>query len=112
MTTGIQKHTAENLQRLVGQIERLEEERKGLAEDVRDKFGEAKAQGFDVKILRAVIRLRKMSKVEREEAQAILDTYLSALEGTPLGDYADKVHAVARAHGIPKDIADQVAMEG
>lgn len=119
MTTGIQKHTAENLQRLVGQIERLEEERKGLGEDIADKFKECRALGFDVKVLKQVLKLRKMTKVERDEAQAIIDTYLHALgdlADTPLGksaiDRATKVHKIAKAHGITKDIADQVAMEG
>ena len=52
---------------------------KGLAEDVRDKFAEAKALGFDVKVLRQVIRLRKKSKDDRDEEQAVLETYLHAL---------------------------------
>ncbi len=78
MTT-LQNSTQQQLRQLIEQIERLEEEKKGLAEDVRDKFLEAKAMGFDVKILRQVIRLRKQSKTDRDEQQAVLETYLHAL---------------------------------
>ncbi len=78
MTT-LQNSTQNQLRQLIEQIERLEEEKKGLAEDVRDKFLEAKAMGFDVKILRQVIRLRKQSKTDRDEQQAVLETYLHAL---------------------------------
>lgn len=104
MTVGIQKSAAENLQRLVKQIERLEEEKKGLAEDISDKYAEAKALGFDVKILRQVIRLRKVPKTDREEAQMVLDTYLHALGmlgeqmgDTPMGDWARAEVERARA---------------
>lgn len=93
--TGLQKSSQEHLQRLVQQIERLEEEKKGISEDITDKYAEAKAMGFDVKILRQVIRLRKQSKTERDEQQAVLDTYLHALgmfaeamTDTPMGDWA------------------------
>lgn len=78
MTT-LQGSTQAQLRQLIEQIERLEEEKKGIAEDVRDKFAEAKAMGFDVKILRQVIRLRKQSKTDRDEQQAVLETYLHAL---------------------------------
>lgn len=78
MTT-LQASTQNQLRQLIEQVERLEEEKKGLAEDVRDKLAEAKALGFDVKILRMVIRLRKKSKTDRDEEQAVLDTYLHAL---------------------------------
>lgn len=95
MTTGLQKSSQEHLQRLVEQIERLEEEKKGIGEDITDKYAEAKAMGFDVKILRQVIRLRKQSKTERDEQQAVLETYLHALNmlgeamgDTPMGDWA------------------------
>ncbi len=78
MTT-LQASTQNQLRQLIEQVERLEEEKKGLAEDIRDKFAEAKAMGFDVKVLRQVIRLRKKSKTDRDEEQAVLDTYLHAL---------------------------------
>ncbi len=88
MTTGLQKSAQENLRRLVEQIERLEEEKKGISEDIADKFAEARNLGFDVKILRHVIRLRKVSKDERDEAQSVLEIYMDALgmlSDTPLG---------------------------
>ncbi len=74
------QHSAQNqLRQFVEQIERLEEEKKGISEDIKDKFLEAKATGFDVKILRLVLRLRKKDKNERDEEEALLDTYLHAL---------------------------------
>ena len=78
MTT-LQASTQNQLRQLIEQVERLEEEKKGLAEDIRDKLAEAKALGFDVKILRIILRLRKKSKSDRDEEQAVLDTYLHAL---------------------------------
>jgi uncharacterized protein (UPF0335 family) len=77
--TALQNSSQNQLRQLVEQIERLEEEKKGIAEDVKDKFLEAKAMGFDVKILRLVLRLRKKDKNERDEEEALLDTYLHAL---------------------------------
>ena len=60
-------------------IERLEEEKKGIADDIRDIYNEAKSQGYDPKIVRQVVRIRKMDAQTRKEAQAILDAYLDAL---------------------------------
>ncbi len=67
------------MRQLIEQIERLEEEKKALAGDIRDKFLEAKAMGFDPKIMKQVIRLRKQTKDDRDEQEAILDVYLHAL---------------------------------
>jgi len=78
MTT-LQASAQKQLRQLVEQIERLEEEKKALAGDIRDKYAEAKAVGFDVKALRTIIRLRKKSKTEREEEEGILEVYLHAL---------------------------------
>lgn len=83
MTTGLQKAAQETLQRLVDQIERLEIERKGIAADISDKFKECKNQGFDVKILRQILKLRKLSQSEREEAESILEVYAHALGMLP-----------------------------
>jgi uncharacterized protein (UPF0335 family) len=69
----------DHLKAFVERIERLEEEKKTIADDVRDVYAEAKANGFDVKALRAVVRLRKQDVDERREQEAILDTYLHAL---------------------------------
>jgi uncharacterized protein (UPF0335 family) len=67
------------LRQLTEQIERLEEEKRALAGDIRDKYLEAKALGFDVKILRKVLGLRKKSKTDRQEEEALLAVYLHAL---------------------------------
>jgi uncharacterized protein (UPF0335 family) len=69
----------DQIKALVERIERLEEEKKAIADDIRDVYGEAKGNGFDVKVLRTVVRLRKQDKHERAEQDAILQTYLEAL---------------------------------
>jgi uncharacterized protein (UPF0335 family) len=69
----------DQLKSIVERIERLEEEKKALADDIREVFAEAKANGFDVKTLRKVISLRKQDKTERAEQEALLDLYLHAL---------------------------------
>lgn len=70
---------ADQLRQFVERIERLEEEKKGMSEDVRDVYSEAKSQGYDTKTMRAIIRLRKMEKHTRDEAEALLETYKAAL---------------------------------
>ncbi|HEY7748813.1 MAG TPA: DUF2312 domain-containing protein [Aestuariivirgaceae bacterium] len=67
------------LRSLVERIERLEEDRKAISADIKEVYGEAKSQGFDTKILRKVIGLRRRDRHEREEEQAMLDLYLGAL---------------------------------
>ena len=74
---------AGQLKAFVERIERLEEEKKGIADDIRDVFAEAKGQGFDTKLMRQVIRLRKKDASEREEEEALLDLYLHALGMAP-----------------------------
>ncbi len=71
--------TAERLKSFVERIERLEEEKKGIADDIKDVFAEAKGTGFDVKIMRQVIRLRKMEADDRREQEELLDVYMRAL---------------------------------
>ncbi|WP_291297199.1 DUF2312 domain-containing protein [Elioraea sp.] len=70
---------ADRLRSLVERIERLEEERKALAGDIKDIYGEAKSAGFDVKVLRQIIRLRKQDQAEVEEQESLLDLYKRAL---------------------------------
>ena len=70
---------ADELRLLIERIERLEEEKKAIADDVRDVYGEAKARGYDTKTMRTIIRLRKMETHVRQEAEALLDTYRAAL---------------------------------
>lgn len=69
----------DHLKAFVERIERLEEEKKALTDDIRDVYAEAKATGFDTKALRTVVRLRKQDADERKEQEAILETYLQAL---------------------------------
>lgn len=64
---------------MVSRIEALEEEKKVTADDIRDIYAEAKGNGFDVKALRTIVRLRAMDIKKREEAETILDTYMTAL---------------------------------
>lgn len=69
----------DQLRSIIERVEKLEEEKKAISDDIKDVFGEAKVNGFDVKALRTIIRLRKMEATEREEQDAILETYMHAL---------------------------------
>jgi uncharacterized protein (UPF0335 family) len=70
---------AERLRSFVERIERLEEERTALGADIREVYSEAKGVGFDTKVLRQLIRLRKLDSQDRQEQEAVLDLYKSAL---------------------------------
>ncbi|MBS0504356.1 MAG: DUF2312 domain-containing protein [Proteobacteria bacterium] len=70
---------ADQLRLFIERIERLEEEKKGIADDVKDVYAEAKANGYDTKTMRAIVRLRRMEKNARQEADALLETYRVAL---------------------------------
>ena len=70
---------AEQLRLFIERIERLEEEKKGIADDIRDVYAEAKATGYDTKTMRAIVRLRRMESHARQEADALLETYRNAL---------------------------------
>lgn len=67
------------LQAYIERIERMEDEKKAIAEDIRSIYGEAKGTGFDTKVMRQIVRLRKQDKNERLEQEALLDLYLTAL---------------------------------
>lgn len=69
----------EKLRQTVAKIERLEEEKKEIAEQIKEVYAEAKAIGYDTKALRQVVRIRKIDRKEREEQEAVLDVYLLAL---------------------------------
>jgi uncharacterized protein (UPF0335 family) len=69
----------EKLRQLVARIEKLEEEKKGIADDIKESYAEAKAVGFDSKVLRQVVRLRKQDRQEREEQDQVRELYLHAL---------------------------------
>lgn len=71
--------SAEQLRLLIERIERLEEEKKGISDDIKDVYAEAKSTGFDVKTMREVVKLRKMEKHHRDEAETLLEVYKQAL---------------------------------
>ena len=77
--SAIERATRDQLKAFVERIERLEEEKAALTADVREIYAEAKSMGFDVKALRAVVRMRKIDATERKEQEAVLETYLAAL---------------------------------
>ena len=70
---------AEQLRLFIERIERLEEEKKGIADDVKDVYAEAKARGYDTRTMRAIVRLRRMETHVRQDADALLETYKAAL---------------------------------
>lgn len=72
--------SAQRLKSFVERVERLEEEKAALAGDIREVYAEAKSAGFDVKVLRQVMRLRKLDKADRQQQEALLETYLRALD--------------------------------
>ncbi len=71
--------TDDRLRLLIERVERLEEEKKGIGDDIKDVYAEAKAVGYDAKIMRQIVRLRKMKPDDRKEMEAILDVYKAAL---------------------------------
>lgn len=71
--------SAEQLRLLIERIERLEEEKKGISDDIKDVYMEAKSTGFDAKTIRTIVRLRKMEKHQLDEQDALLETYRNAL---------------------------------
>ena len=71
---------ADRLRSLIERIERLEEEKKALSSDIRDIFAEAKSAGFDVKIMREIIRLRRMNAADRDEGEYMLDLHKKAID--------------------------------
>ncbi|MFM6933586.1 MAG: DUF2312 domain-containing protein [Novosphingobium sp.] len=73
------ENTDDRLRLLIERVERLEEEKKGISDDIRDVYAEAKAVGYDAKIMRQIVRLRKMKPDDRSEMEMLLDTYKAAL---------------------------------
>lgn len=71
--------SADQLRLFIERVERMEEEKSGIADDIRDTYSEMKSQGYDAKIVRQIVKLRKMPNDDRREMEAILDTYKSAL---------------------------------
>ncbi|MGX1100467.1 DUF2312 domain-containing protein [Amorphus sp. MBR-141] len=79
---------ADQLRAIVERIEKLEEEKQTIADDIKDVYAEAKANGYDTKIIRTVVRLRKQDSAERQEQEALLDLYMHAL-GMVLADTSE-----------------------
>ena len=75
------KFAKDQLKAIIERIERLEEEKKTISDDIRDVYAEAKGNGFDVKVLREVIRVRKQDSKERDERESLLEVYLQAIKG-------------------------------
>ena len=71
---------ADKLRSFIERIEHLEEEKKAIADDIREVFAEAKSDGFDVKIMRTILKLRKMDAADRDEQEMLIDTYRKALD--------------------------------
>jgi uncharacterized protein (UPF0335 family) len=67
------------LRSFIERLEKLEEEKKGIADDIKDVYGEAKSQGFDNKTIRQIVKIRAMDREKRQEAEALLETYKAAL---------------------------------
>jgi uncharacterized protein (UPF0335 family) len=78
-TQSLTQTAQEKLRQLVARIEKLEEEKKSIADDVKESYAEAKSMGFDAKVLRQVIRIRKTPRQEREEQEQVRDLYMHAL---------------------------------
>lgn len=116
----------DQLKSIISRVERLEEEKAGIAADIRDVFAEAKGNGFDTKAIRQIIKLRKMDASDREEQEAALDTYRRALGMLPLLDYIeedkdaeflrqqdpDKVYEVGIEHGFSREYIDKMLAKG
>ncbi|RAI03752.1 DUF2312 domain-containing protein [Acuticoccus sediminis] len=83
----------DQLRTIVERIERLEEEKQGIADDIKDVYAEAKANGYDVKVLRQIVRLRKQEPSERTEFEAILDLYMQALGMRFTGEGIERAEA-------------------
>jgi len=73
------KFAKDQLKSIIERIERLEEEKKAISDDIRDVYAESKGNGYDVKVLRMIVRMRKQDANERQEQETILETYLQAL---------------------------------
>jgi hypothetical protein len=79
MSIGHNSVAGDQLKAFIERVERLEEEKKGILDDIKDVYGEAKSDGFDTKIMRQIVALRRLDAAERKAADAIKDLYLQAL---------------------------------
>jgi len=79
----------DQLKLIIGRVEKLEEEKAGIAADIRDVFAEAKGNGYSIPAIRAILKMRKKDASQREEEEAILDSYLNVLGMLPLFEQSD-----------------------
>ena len=114
--------TNNQIKAIVERIERLEEEKAGIASDIRDVYAEAKGNGFDVKALRTIVRMRKQDANERAEQETIVETYMQALgmlSDLPLGQSAieravasPSVRKAVKALGKPVELTEEEKAKG
>ena len=101
---------ADQLKSIVERIERLEVDKKAIEEDIKDIYAESKGNGYDVKALKTIIRMRKQDPNEREEAETVLETYMQALGMLPLFAHAE---AQPQSQEVtPYDLGVQDAIDG
>lgn len=93
----LQASAQAQLRQYIEQIERLEEEKKAIAADIKEKFAEAKGQGFDVKAMRKILQMRKKSATERQEEEGVLEVYMHALGMLAMAPEDDAVSAFMEA---------------
>jgi uncharacterized protein (UPF0335 family) len=79
LTADMNPQTAQQLKSIIERIERLEEEKKALAEDIKEVYAEAKGNGFDAKVIRKVVSIRKQETADRVEMEQLIDLYLAAV---------------------------------
>ena len=96
--------SGQQLRQYIERIERLEEEKRDISDNIKDAFAEAKANGFDVKIMRQVIKLRKMEQSDREEQETVLDIYMHALGMIPGG----ATSSTSSAEEVEEDINEEI----
>lgn len=100
---------AGRLRAFIERIERLEEEKKTVSDDIREVYAEAKANGFDAKVMRQVVKLRKQDAAERQEQEAILDLYMHALGMLPLFDDGEDADVAPAADAASEDASSDEA---
>lgn len=102
----------DQLRAFIERIERLEEEKVAIGDDIKEIYAEAKGSGFDTKVMRQIVRIRKQDRNERAEQEAILDLYMHALGMIDLDDAADAPHSsVRKAAQRLKDLAEEDGAE-
>jgi uncharacterized protein (UPF0335 family) len=89
MSSAAASFAKDQLRSIVERVERLEEEKQALSDDIKEVYAEAKGNGFDTKVLRTVVRLRKQDQAERQESEALLDLYMHALGMVPTAEAAE-----------------------